>query len=144
MIDFTKKNAKLEYSFLWHKKAHVFKAEMKPLTAGQFLDFAVRYPIAFGWLTGQTPYLEMQRVENGKVIKDMSNAEGLIDLALSTVVNPTIDDEPYKGNLKDLPDLLVALIVNDFKLLNFLSNGDADFFAEIKNTTSKLSQSQNE
>lgn len=144
MISFERKPAKLQYQFFWNGTVHSFQAEMRPLLAREFLDFSVRFPVAFGWLTGQTPYLETQRIENGQVVKDFSNAEAIIELALSTVQNVKIDGEEYTGDLKELPDLLVALLVNDFRMLNFLSNGDVDFFANIKNSINKSSQLQTE
>jgi len=124
--------ATIEIPFVQAGKIHKLSLKLRALKTGEFIEFATRHPIAFGWLSGLGSNLIQKTLKDGKEIVDESEVEAVFELVKSTIVEFTIDSEPQDLSKFDmLPSVVQVAIIAQFKLFNFVAQGDIDFFEEI-------------
>lgn len=109
-----------------------FKVKMRPLLAHEMIEFGLRHPFAFGYLTGQGTDLIRQKIVDGKAEIDLTEYYALLDFIVSTIEEITVDGAPYTGSVKDLPEMMKVHLIALFKNFQVLSQGDADFFAKLE------------
>lgn len=144
MMTFDKeKTATVEIPFIANGNAHTLEIEMKPMTIGEWLEFGINYPNAYGFLMGTGANIVRLKVENGKTEKDYTEVEALLKLAHSKIVSAKLDNEDFPTEkLEKLPDFVQAQLISHFKIFNFFAQGDTDFFAKLEQSIGLLPQSQ--
>lgn len=138
---FARKNLKERIPFVANGELHEFEYEMRPLSRGEILAMSIEFPTIAGYFFGTNPFPYQMTKQEGKIVRDFSQLEAFLRFMQDTaIVKMSIDDQPYEGNIIDLPDLLVATLIAKFRMFQFLTQADVDFFEKINASLNESSQ----
>lgn len=140
---YERKPLESEIACVFDGEVRTFRVKMRPVLAYEMIDFGIRHPFAFGYLTGQGTDLIRQKLVDGKAEVDLSEYEALLRFIWSTIVEIGVDGEPYTGNVDDLPEMMKVHLIAMFRNFNVISQGDVDFFRKLEAFSKRSLDSQN-